>query len=96
MQFCLRAWQKSHKIFAAIIRTLALSLIYFYQSFLRGFLGGTCRFSPTCSQYAVEAYQTHPPLKATSLAIKRICRCHPLGPFGWDPVPSALKENAQP
>jgi len=55
------------------------------QIFLFGPTGG-CRFTPTCSQYAIEAVQTHGALAGTALATKRICRCHPWGGCGHDPV----------
>jgi hypothetical protein len=50
---------------------------------------GSCRFTPTCSQYAVEAVQARGALAGTLLAAKRICRCHPWGGCGHDPVPEA-------
>jgi uncharacterized protein len=56
------------------------------QIFLFGPTGG-CRFTPTCSQYAVEAVQSQGALAGTILATKRICRCHPRGDCGHDPVP---------
>lgn len=46
-----------------------------------------CRYTPTCSQYAIEALRKYGPLKGSWLAIKRICRCHPWGGSGYDPVP---------
>jgi putative membrane protein insertion efficiency factor len=58
------------------------------QLFLFGPTGG-CRFTPTCSQYAVEAVQTQGALAGTLLATRRICRCHPWGGCGHDPVPKA-------
>jgi putative membrane protein insertion efficiency factor len=58
------------------------------QTFVFGSAGG-CRFTPTCSQYAVEAVQAHGSLAGTVLAAKRICRCHPWGGCGHDPVPPA-------
>jgi uncharacterized protein len=48
---------------------------------------GHCRFEPSCSQYAVEALKTHGAISGTWLAAKRVCRCHPWGDFGEDPVP---------
>ncbi|PYJ56674.1 MAG: membrane protein insertion efficiency factor YidD [Verrucomicrobia bacterium] len=48
---------------------------------------GRCRFTPTCSQYALEAIQQHGSLRGSWLAVRRICRCHPWGECGHDPVP---------
>jgi putative membrane protein insertion efficiency factor len=56
------------------------------QIFLFGQTGG-CRFTPSCSQYAMDAIQTHGTLAGGALAAKRICRCHPWGGCGHDPVP---------
>jgi putative membrane protein insertion efficiency factor len=58
------------------------------QSFLFGPLEG-CRFTPTCSQYAIDALQRHGAVTGTAMAAKRICRCHPWGGCGHDPVPEA-------
>jgi len=54
---------------------------------------GHCRFEPSCSQYAAEALKTHGALNGSWLAAKRICRCHPWGEFGEDPVPPAVKST---
>jgi putative membrane protein insertion efficiency factor len=56
------------------------------QLFFFGANGG-CRFTPTCSQYAVESIRTHGSVAGSVLAVKRICRCHPWGACGHDPVP---------
>ena len=62
-------------------------LIRAYQVTLAPLLGGQCRFHPTCSRYAVEAYQTHGPLRGTWLTLRRVARCHPFSRGGYDPVP---------
>lgn len=61
--------------------------IRFYQLCISPMLGPSCRFTPTCSQYAVEALRKHGLLKGSWLAVRRICRCHPWGGSGYDPVP---------
>jgi len=64
-----------------------LFLITLYRVTLSWLLGGQCRFTPTCSAYAITAIQTHGPWRGGWLALKRLTRCHPLGPTGYDPVP---------
>jgi putative membrane protein insertion efficiency factor len=54
--------------------------------------GAGCRFTPTCSQYALDALRSHGALGGSWLAAKRVCRCHPWGTCGHDPVPSAKRE----
>lgn len=61
--------------------------IRFYQKCISPFTPPTCRFTPTCSQYAVEAIRKHGPIRGLYLAIRRILRCHPWGGSGYDPVP---------
>jgi len=56
---------------------------------------GYCRFEPSCSQYAIEALKTHGTLGGSWLAAKRICRCHPWGAHGADPVPPAPSPKAK-
>ncbi len=68
-------------------RGTVLVLIRFYQVSLGPYLGGRCRFHPSCSVYATEAFQTHPPIRALCLTLRRVGRCHPLGGSGFDPVP---------
>jgi putative membrane protein insertion efficiency factor len=62
-------------------------LIKIYQFGISPMLGPKCRFTPTCSQYAVEALKKHGLLKGGWLAVKRISKCHPGGSSGYDPVP---------
>ena len=73
----------------AALKNLALLLISFYQGVLSPFLGGRCRYYPTCSHYAKECFEKHNVGRATTLAVTRILRCHPLGSEGFDPVPEA-------
>lgn len=61
--------------------------IRFYQGAISPLLPPACRYTPTCSQYAVEALKKHGPIKGLILAFKRILRCHPWGGSGYDPVP---------
>jgi len=63
------------------------------QIFLFGSTAG-CRFTPTCSQYAVEAIRTRGAVAGGALAARRICRCHPWGDRGHDPVPKMEKQFA--
>lgn len=69
------------------MRYLLLGLIRFYQYAISSLLPPRCRYSPTCSQYAVLALQKYGVFKGSWLAIKRICRCHPWGGCGHDPLP---------
>jgi len=62
-------------------------LIKFYQYVVSPVLGPKCRFTPTCSQYAIEALKKHGLLKGGWLTVKRISRCRPGGGSGYDPVP---------
>lgn len=66
---------------------LLILLVKFYQLFISPVIGPRCRFTPTCSEYAVEALKIHGALKGAWLTIKRLSRCHPMHPGGHDPVP---------
>ena len=66
---------------------LLIAPIRFYQRFISPHTPPACRFTPTCSQYALEALQKHGPLRGTWLALRRLLRCHPWGGSGYDPVP---------
>jgi len=70
--------------FISLILIIPIKL---YQILISPLLGPSCRFTPTCSQYAVEAIQKHGPIRGSWLAAKRIIRCHPWGGCGHDPVP---------
>jgi putative membrane protein insertion efficiency factor len=62
-------------------------LVRFYQKFLSPGLPPSCRFAPSCSQYTLEALQQYGALRGTWLGARRLVRCHPWHPGGYDPVP---------
>ncbi|HMN39958.1 MAG TPA: membrane protein insertion efficiency factor YidD [Phycisphaerales bacterium] len=70
--------------------------IYAYRITLGPFLGGQCRFHPTCSQYALDAYREHGPLRATLLTLRRLARCHPFARGGFDPAPLRSEPPTHP
>ena len=70
-----------------VILFICLLPIRFYRTCISPFTPASCRFTPTCSEYALTAIQKYGPLKGGWLAIKRISRCHPWGGQGYDPVP---------
>lgn len=84
----------------AIARRVGVTLLVLpiraYQLLVSPLLGPRCRFYPSCSAYAVEALQTHGPLKGTWLAGRRLLRCHPWNPGGLDPVPPSTRSGADP
>ena len=67
--------------------TLLTALIRFYRQFISPMTGAHCRYNPTCSQYALVAIERYGARKGGAMAIKRLLRCHPFHPGGWDPVP---------
>lgn len=71
--------------------SLCVTLIKGYQRFISPMLGHRCRFYPSCSQYALEALQIHGMFKGGYLAIRRLLRCGPWNPGGYDPVPPAVR-----
>ena len=71
--------------------TLLLLLLRFYRYFISPWLGNRCRFYPSCSEYAGEAVKNHGALRGSWLAIRRLSRCHPFHPGGYDPVPGTNK-----
>lgn len=66
---------------------ILIAPIIFYRYAISPLKPQTCRYTPTCSQYAIEAIKKHGPFKGSFLAAKRIGRCHPWGGHGYDPVP---------
>jgi putative membrane protein insertion efficiency factor len=69
------------------MKYIIIFIVKAYQKVLSPFLGGNCRFYPTCSMYMVEAVQKYGAVKGGWLGLKRIRKCHPFNPGGYDPVP---------
>jgi len=70
-----------------LIRRALIFLVRLYQRGISKWLPPRCRFYPSCSVYAIEALERHGAAQGSWLAAKRLCRCHPLNPGGYDPVP---------
>jgi hypothetical protein len=71
------------KLFSALF----IGMVRFYQLAISPHTPASCRYTPTCSQYAIEAIRKHGPFKGGWLALRRILSCHPWGGHGYDPVP---------
>ena len=76
-----------------MINKTLIRIIKIYQRYLSPILGQNCRFSPTCSQYALEALEVHGTCRGSVLAVKRIIRCNPWGGSGIDNVPGGSKHG---
>lgn len=70
-----------------LLKKILILFVKFYQKILSPLCPGVCRYTPTCSQYMIEAIETHGIFKGIWLGTKRILRCHPWGSSGYDPVP---------
>lgn len=70
-----------------MLSKLLIAFIRFYQYSISPLLGANCRYSPTCSQYGIEAVKKHGPFKGAWLSLKRFLSCNPWGGSGYDPVP---------
>lgn len=73
------------------MKYICIKLIKLYQKYISPSLRPRCRFYPTCSAYALEAFQTYGFFKGTYLSVRRILKCHPFHKGGFDPVPSPKK-----
>jgi len=72
---------------------LFIYLIRFYRRFISPMIGSRCRFYPTCSEYALEAFQKYSAIKALYLTTKRLLRCQPFCKGGVDPLPTSEKTH---
>jgi putative membrane protein insertion efficiency factor len=71
-------------------------IIWLYRHTFSAILGNQCRFMPTCSDYADQALRDHGAMRGSLLAAQRLCRCHPWGGHGYDPVPDAFSKKSGP
>ncbi|MBQ0041358.1 MAG: membrane protein insertion efficiency factor YidD [Clostridiales bacterium] len=74
-------------LISRFFKKILIIMVRGYQIFISPLLGPHCRFTPTCSAYFIQAVEKYGPLKGSWLGIKRILRCHPGNPGGYDPVP---------
>lgn len=79
--------KKQTSLARRFVTWMVLLPIRFYRACISPFTPASCRFVPTCSEYALTAIERHGPFRGGWLALKRICRCHPWGGHGYDPVP---------
>ncbi len=82
-----RALSRLWRAFKRLLALPLIGIVRFYQICISPLKPPTCRFTPTCSQYALQALRKYGPIKGSWLTIKRIARCHPWGGQGYDPVP---------
>lgn len=73
------------------MKSVLLAGVRGYQYLVSPMLGNNCRFYPSCSDYAREALERHGPLRGSWLAVRRLCRCQPFHPGGYDPVPDPIE-----
>jgi len=71
---------------------ILVALVYAYRLLLGPILGGSCRFTPSCSSYAIEALERHGAVRGTWLSVRRVLRCHPFQRAGYDPVPAGMEK----
>ena len=84
---CRKFWHKCASVCKRVATWPFLALVKFYQYCISPYTPPACRFTPTCSQYAVEALKKYGSIKGGWLTLKRLSRCHPWGGSGYDPVP---------
>jgi len=70
-----------------VVSRVLIGALRFYKKFISPLLPPRCRFAPSCSEYAMEAIETHGALMGSYYAVRRLLKCHPFHPGGYDPVP---------
>lgn len=80
-------------ILSRLTRGVLTALIRFYQIVISPHIGNCCRFEPSCSQYFIDALRIHGVFRGSWLGVKRILRCRPFGPSGFDPVPERKEKK---
>ena len=74
-------------VYPFMMKSILIGLVKVYQAIVSPYFPNACRYTPTCSQYTVDAIQKHGAIRGGWLGLKRISRCHPWGGHGYDPVP---------
>jgi uncharacterized protein len=88
-----RPWRMAGIVLKELVKFLLLYSIAIYRMIGTLFVGGACRFEPSCSSYAMVAVQRFSPQQALVLIIRRLLKCRPGGPFGFDPVPPIISTS---
>ena len=84
---CSEFWSRLAHVSKRVLAWPFIVLVKFYQYCISPLTPPSCRFTPTCSQYSLEAVRKYGPLKGLWLTVKRLSKCHPWGGSGYDPVP---------
>lgn len=84
------------KIIKNVLTWILLLPVYFYRAVISPLMPPSCRYTPTCSQYTIEALKKHGPFKGFYLSAKRIISCNPWGGSGYDPVPDPKPKKRKP
>lgn len=84
------------KIIKNVLTWILLPPVYFYRAVISPLMPPSCRYTPTCSQYTIEALKKHGPFKGSYLSAKRIISCNPWGGSGYDPVPDPKPKKRKP
>lgn len=84
------------RIIKNVLAWILLLPVYFYRAVISPLMPPSCRYTPTCSQYTIEALKKHGPFKGFYLSAKRIISCNPWGGSGYDPVPDPKPKKRKP